>query len=170
MGRNWKRAQPQGPAPRQFLTRQINAVPFLRSCSWRSPSLSPPRSVAFKSLSRSSVRSRPEADDPDRATLDRAFAQLALSPPLWPPLSPCPSPAPAPASSPTIRGTRPAFPTRSYGGTASDISRQVPAEALVLAPASPWAGLGALVRIPRHHHPGVPAEPTAAAPASPVSN
>jgi SRSO17 transposase len=22
MGRNWKRAQPQGPAPRQFLTRQ----------------------------------------------------------------------------------------------------------------------------------------------------
>ena len=23
MGRNWKRAQPQGPAPRQFLTRQI---------------------------------------------------------------------------------------------------------------------------------------------------
>jgi len=32
----------------------------------------------------------------------------------------------------------------SSGGTASDISRQVPAEALVLAPASPWAGLGAL--------------------------
>src|SRR5664279_2382661 len=23
MGRNWKRAQPQGPAPRQFLTRQL---------------------------------------------------------------------------------------------------------------------------------------------------
>ena len=23
MGRSWKRAQPQGPAPRQFLTRQI---------------------------------------------------------------------------------------------------------------------------------------------------
>ena len=23
MGRNWKRAQPHGPAPRQFLTRQL---------------------------------------------------------------------------------------------------------------------------------------------------
>ena len=23
MGRSWKRAQPQGPAPRQFLTRQL---------------------------------------------------------------------------------------------------------------------------------------------------
>ena len=24
MGRNWRRAQPQGPAPRQFLTRQLS--------------------------------------------------------------------------------------------------------------------------------------------------
>jgi putative transposase len=31
MGRNWKRAQPQGPAPRQFLTRQRTFAWFGRN-------------------------------------------------------------------------------------------------------------------------------------------
>jgi transposase len=31
MGRNWKRAQPQGPAPRQFLTRQ-RSIAWLNRC------------------------------------------------------------------------------------------------------------------------------------------
>ena len=32
MGRSWKRAQPQGPAPRQFLTRQ-NRLHYVRDVS-----------------------------------------------------------------------------------------------------------------------------------------
>src|ERR1035437_2036534 len=31
MGRNWRRAQPQGPAPRQFLTRQ-RTIAWLNRC------------------------------------------------------------------------------------------------------------------------------------------
>jgi hypothetical protein len=41
MGRNWRRAQPQGPAPRQFLTRQIQEISDTESRAVRALSIDP---------------------------------------------------------------------------------------------------------------------------------